>query len=353
MKMKHVVASAVALASLAGLASCQSDVLQIGILQFVTHDALDAAKDGFVQALEDAGFVDGENIEITVSNPQTDPTIMASGAAQLARKSDLILAIATPAAISAKSAIEDAGKETPLLFTAVTDPVASGLIASPELPGGFVTGTNDMNPVADQIALFEEFPGIEKIGLLYSSAESNSVIQINLAKAKCEALGLAFVDQPLTGDEATIQSTINQLFANESIDGVYIPTDNYLASAMTSVSSKAIEKGLPLIVGEAGQVTNGGFLTLGLSYFTLGETTGEMAVQILKDGVEPKDIPSTGASSFPLVVSQVFATAAGITIPQSILDRADTIITESSESSAVSLSLVDVDFLKKASVASR
>jgi len=324
MKFKHVMLAAICLASV----SCaKTETIKVGILQFVTHSALDAAEQGFVDALATAGYVDGSNIEITVVNPQTDSAIMSSGAAQLARDSDIILAIATPAALAMKAALEEAEKTTPLLFTAVTDPVAAGLIASSAAPGGNVTGTNDMNPVADQINLFTEFSGIDKIGLLYSSSEPNSVIQIDLAKAKCEALGLSFVDQPLTGDEATNQSTINQLFADESVKGVYIPTDNYLASAMTTVSEKAIERGIPLIVGETGQVDAGGFLTLGLSYFTLGQTTGEMAVEILKDGKTPSEIPSTGASSFPLVVSQIFADAAGITIPASILDRADTVIT--------------------------
>ena len=130
------------------LASCdQDDKKTITIIQFVTADALDDACEGVIDKLAEAGFVDGENVNIIIQNPQGDASTLSLMAQTAVRDSDLIVAIATPVAIAVKAECEKQLSSVPVLFTAVTDPVSSGLVASNELPGGNITGTNDMNPV--------------------------------------------------------------------------------------------------------------------------------------------------------------------------------------------------------------
>lgn len=326
-----------ALVSLLSLASCSGspwngidatndDPAKIGILQFVTHDALDLARTGFVEALAEAGYVDGQNIEITVQNPQTNSGALATMSSSLAASSDLILAIATPAATAVKSALETEGRQVPLLFTAVTDPVAAQLIASAEKPGGFVTGTNDMQPINAQIELFEDLglvPGTDKIGMIYCNAESNSITQINLAKAHAESLGFT-VEVASIPDASTLVTALESL-VNKNIKGLYVPTDNVIASNMQTVNTQMIAADVLTIVGETSMVENGGFITLGADYHALGVLTGEMAVEII-EGTHPKNVPSVGASSFEMVINLDTAEALGFTVPAALLAEADVII---------------------------
>ncbi len=164
-------------------AGCDDGRIKIGILQYTEHEALDEAKRGFIDGLAEAGFVDGENITILEENPHANANTMSLQAKKLVRKSDLILAIATQAANAVVNEAKKQKKDTPILFTAVTDPVDAKLIASPEKPGGNVTGTNDMNPIAEQISLVKELlPGAKKLGILYTASENNSAVQANIAK---------------------------------------------------------------------------------------------------------------------------------------------------------------------------
>lgn len=328
--------SSLTLISLLSLTSCGSswegiiatpeDKAEIGILQFVTHDALDLARIGFVEALAEAGFVDGTNINITIQNPQTNSGALATMSSSLAASSDLILAIATPAATAVKSALETEGREVPLLFTAVTDPVAAQLITSADKPGGFVTGTNDMQPIAEQVDLFVDLglvPGTDKIGMIYCNAESNSIAQINIAKAHAESLGFT-VEVTSIPDASTLVTALESL-TNKNIKGLYVPTDNVIASNMQTVSSHMISHDVLTVVGETSMAENGGFITLGADYHALGVLTGEMAVEII-NGTHPKDVPSVGASTFEMVINLDVATEMGFTVPASLLSEADVLI---------------------------
>ena len=286
---------------------------KIGILQLVSHAALDGAYEGFVDGLAEAGYKDGENITIDYQNAQGEQANCNTIASKLVNdKSDLILAIATPAA----QAVANATKDIPVLITAVTDPADAKLVASNEAPGGNVTGTSDLTPVKQQMELLTELvPDAKKVGFLYSSAEANSIFQIEIAKGMAEELGLEY-------EEFTISNTneLQQVATSMvgKVDAVYIPTDNMVAQAMPTVSTIAIENKLPVIVGEENQVINGGLASYSVSYYELGKLTAAQAVAILEGKSKPADMPIQYQEEFDLTVNEETAKALGITIPDTL-----------------------------------
>lgn len=206
----------------------------VGILQLVQHVALDQSNKGFQDQLSVRMSEAGKTVTILDQNAANDQSNCVTIADSfVAQNVDLIYSIATPAAQAAASSTEESG--TPVLFCAVTDPISSGLTESMDVPGGNVSGVSDINPVSDQIDLIAELLGKEdiKIGLLYTSAEANSVFQINLAKAQCDAKGYAYVDKGL-GDINDIEAAFIALAA-EGVDAIYIPTDNGLANGAANV----------------------------------------------------------------------------------------------------------------------
>ena len=297
-------------------------VYKIGVLQLIQHDALDLANKGFFEALDDLG-IQYEEDQQNASGEQSNCQTIASGFVN--DGVDLIFAIGTQAAQSSAAATED----IPIVLTAVTDPASSGLVESNEAPGKNVTGTSDMNPVTDQIALVKQLvPDAETVGILYNSAESNSEIQAELAEAACEAEGL-------TAERLTISST-NEIqtvvtSAVGKIDVLYAPTDNMIASAMATVAMVANENGLPTIVGEPGMVANGGLATYGIDYESLGYQAGEMAAQILTEGADPAETPIGYQDSSQCVFQVNVDTAEALGIDISGLDAEQVHTTSNAE----------------------
>ncbi|WP_347039804.1 ABC transporter substrate-binding protein [Glutamicibacter halophytocola] len=164
------------------------DAVKIGISQFVSHPSLDAVVTGFKAGMEEAGYT-GDKIEYDMNNAETDQATNTSIAGKLAADSDidLVLAVATPSAQAAAQAITN----VPVLFSAVTDPVDAKLVASSEAPGANVTGTSDMNPVDEQLQLLKDLvPDAKKVGIVYSSGEANSAVQVKMAEEAAKSLGL-------------------------------------------------------------------------------------------------------------------------------------------------------------------
>ena len=300
--------------------SGDAEKLKIGIIKFGEFTALTNATQGFIDGLAEAGYVDGENITIHELSAAAEtgncPTIADT---LINENSDLILAVATPAA----SAVKEKTTTIPVLFTAVTDPAASGLVESNDAPGANLTGTSDMNPVSQQIALGKQLiPDAKTVAIMYCSSESNSKVQADLAAAAIEEQGMKSVVKTISAiDEA--KSAIESL--KGQVDFIYIPTDNTLADGMTSVSMAANECGLPTIVGESGMVGNGALATFGINYYELGKTTAEMAVKILKGEATPSEMPveyQTSEDILEIAVNTETAEKLGITIPEDILDSA-------------------------------
>lgn len=325
MKLKKVLGFLLLFVVTVVLVGCKKDdKIKIGILQYLEHNALSEARKGFIDGLAEAGFVDGDNITIELNNPQGEQTVMDVQAKELVRKSDLIFAIATPAASAVVNEATEQGKDLPILFTAVTDPVSSKLIKSNEKPGANVTGTNDMNPIADQISLVKQLvPNATKLGIVYTASETNSELQANIAKEEAIKAGLVVTVATIESVN-DLQQVANQLASK--VDALYIPTDNKIAGSMGIINEVVKENGIPAIVGESNQVGVGGSITYGVSYYNLGKETAAMAVKILKDKISPKDIPSTGLSKYELVIDKKQLDSINITIPAELLAKADKVI---------------------------
>lgn len=291
------------------------EYIQIGIVQYVEHAALDAAREGFVAALADNGYVDGENIKLDVQNAQADQSNLKTISQRFVNNGeDLILAIATPAA----QAVASETTTIPILGTAITDYTAAKLVDSDEAPGGNVTGTTDMNPIKEQIDLLMELvPDAKTVGILYNSSEDNSVLQAELAKAACEDLGLDVVEGTVTSSNEVQQVT--QSVAGK-VDAIYIPTDNTFASAMPTVSQVTTEAKVPTICGESNMVLSGGLATLGIDYYNLGYQTGEMAVKVLKGEATPATMPVESQTDYAFTINGDVADAIGLTIPSDLAD---------------------------------
>ncbi len=293
--------------------------LKIGVSQLAEHPALDASYEGFVAALKDAGYVDGENIEIDFNNAQGDPSNCETIANKLVNnQSDLILAIATNSA----QACAAKTTEIPILFTAVTDPVVAGLCESVETPGTNISGSSDLNPVKEQIdLLLQILPDAKKIAIMYCSAEDNSIVQADLAKTACEAVNLEYMEATVS-DSNQIQSVTESLIGK--VDAIYIPTDNLLAEGMATVAMVANANHLPIIAGEENMVANGALATYGLDYFEIGKKAGEMAVEILKNGKDVSQMPVAylSAENCTLAINTTTAEELNITITEDLLKDA-------------------------------
>lgn len=274
----------------------------IGILQFMEHNSLSAARDGFMAELEASDL----NINFEVMNGQGDQSNLQSMSEQLANDTDLMLAIATPAAQS----LATVEQEKPILFTAVTDPVDAGLVDTNEKPGRNLTGTSDMVPIDQQIALLLSIvPDADTIGIIYSSSEPNSEIQANLAIEALEKEGIKIETATVTSTNE-VQQVMTSLASR--IDGLYIPTDNTIASTIATVGEVAMEHNLPVVGGDSNQVEGGALATYGISYEELGRQTAKMAIEILKNGVSPADLSVEISEKLELAINQEMANAIGI-----------------------------------------
>lgn len=257
-------------------------VYKIGVLQLTQHAALDKCNEGFFAALDDAGV----KYEADQQNASGEQSACQTIAEKLVNDgNDLIYAIATPAA----QAVAGATTEIPVVVSAVTDPAESGLVASNDAPGGNVTGTSDLTPIKEQIALLKQIlPTAKKVGILYCSAESNSEIQAEMARQACADNGLESIDFTVSNSNE-IQTVVESMVGK--VDAIYAPTDNTIANGMATVAMVATDNNLPIICGESGMVDAGGLATYGIDYYQLGYMAGQMAAQILVDGADPATMP--------------------------------------------------------------
>ncbi len=264
-----------------GCGNKDENTIRVGILQVATHTALDNARQGFEDALTAWAIENGKTVEFIRENANGDANNELSFAESLVTaKSDLLLGIST----SSSRALANATEKIPVLFTAVTDPEGEQLIRNN------VTGTSDLNPVADQIALIKAMVGdCKKIAFLYNSSENNSVLQFQLAKAKCTELGITLVGKTAT-QASDLQTVVESIGAD--VDAVYMPTDNLMAANMNIICSILHAKGIPTVAGESGMCSDGeAVATLGIDYYKLGVQTGKMAIKILSGEKAVSEIP--------------------------------------------------------------
>lgn len=289
----------------------------IGITQIVSHPSLDEARDGFKAAFEDAGL----EVEWDEQNAQGEQATASNIAGTFASSDmDLIHSIATPTSQAAAQAITD----KPIVFSSVTDPVEAGLADSWEEPGANITGASDLNPVMEQFELLQEIaPDAETVGIVYSSGEANSEVQVELAQEAAEELGLEI-------QEATISnsSEVQQGVESLDVDAIWVPTDNAVVSALDSVLQYGQQNSIPVIASEGDSVIRGSVATYGLNYMDLGRQAGEMAIRILEDGEDPATMAVETLEELELVVNPEAAEAMGVELDQELLDRADVVVGE-------------------------
>ncbi|MBM6623234.1 ABC transporter substrate-binding protein [Micrococcaceae bacterium RIT802] len=288
--------------------------VKIGISQIQSHPSLDAVVDGFKKGMADAGY-SGDKVSYDVQNPQGDQSTNTAIMGQFAQdKLDLVLAVATPTAQAAAQAITD----TPVLFSAVTDPVAAKLVASNEAPGGNVTGTSDKNPVKEQLELVKKVaPDAKTVGIVYSSGEVNSAVQVKWAEEAAADLGLEIKKSAISAS-----SEVQQAASSLDVDAFYVPTDNNVVTALAGLLQTAQTKQVPVIAADGESVKRGATATYGINYEKLGEQTAEMAVKILKDGAKPADMPVETLTDVDLYVNTAAAKKVGVEIPQDLIDQA-------------------------------
>jgi putative ABC transport system substrate-binding protein len=286
--------------------------ISVGISQIVTHPSLDAAREGFKAALADAGY----DVDYDEQNAQGDQSIAASIAGKFASDDlDLILAIATPTAISVAQAVTD----VPVLFTAVTDPLDAGLVESMDAPGANVTGTSDAVPALDLLELVTRLaPDAKTVGIVYNPGEPNAVTQVDWAEEAAAELGLEI--ELATADTS---NGVQQAADSLDVDAFFVITDNTVVTSLETLIQVAEEKGIPVIASEGDSVARGAIATIGIDYYSLGYQTGEMAVRILKGEATADSMPVEVQTELAVYLNTGAAERMGVTIPDDLLAEAD------------------------------
>ncbi|PXA78615.1 sugar ABC transporter substrate-binding protein [Auritidibacter sp. NML120779] len=291
---------------------------QVGISQYVAHPSLDATREGFKEALEEAGL----EVDYDEQNAAGDQSTVNSISGNFANNSDLdlIVAVATPSAIGVASAITD----RPILFGAVTDPVDANLVEDWEAPGGNVTGVSDLNPVEDQFQMIRDvMPDATTIGIPYSSAESNSEVQVRLARQAAEELDFEIEESTVT-NSSEVQQAVNTF---SDVDAIWVPTDNVIVSTLETVIGHGEDHQIPVFAGEPDSVERGAVGTFGIDYHAQGQQLGEMAVEILENGADPAEMAVIRAEpdTMEMTVNPGAAERMGLEFPQETLDEAVTV----------------------------
>lgn len=281
--VKKLAAISVASMGLLTLAACStsseqasSDVVKVGVLQYMEHESLTAAREGFVAELEANGYKEGEKLVLDYQNAQGDQANLQTISEQLIDGNDIVLAIATPSAQS----LATVSTETPIVFTAVTDPLSADLVESIEKPGGLLTGTSDQAPIDKQVELLgQAVPDAKTVGILYTTSERNSEVQVEQAKELLEKAGYKVVVKGITSSNEVQDATTSLM---KDVDALFIPTDNTVASTMTMIGELSVEHKVPVIGGSTDMVDEGGLLTYGTNYEALGRQTAKMAIKIIE-----------------------------------------------------------------------
>lgn len=288
----------------------------VALTQIVEHPSLDAARHGILDELAAAGYTPGQNLKIDYQNAQGNPAT----AAQIARKfvgdrPDVIVTITTPSA----QAVVAATRELPVVFCSVSDPLGAKLVNNLAKPGGNVTGTSDLSPIAEQLDLIRELsPDVKKLGVIYNPGEANSVSLVALLKTQASGKGLQVIEAtaPKSGD---VLSAARQLAGKA--EAIYIPLDNTVVSALEAVIKVGRDARIPVYSADTDSVGRGTVASLGFDYYDVGRQTGQQVVRILR-GEKPGDIPVERVKKLNLYVNLQAAEAMGTTIPDPVRQRA-------------------------------
>lgn len=315
------IASIVAASSLlTGATAFADEIKTVRVSQIVEHPALDLAREGVLDALEKHGYVQGKNLDFDFATAQGKPDITV----QIARKfvgeePDVLVGIATPSA----QALASATRNIPMIYAAVTDPVGAKLLKNEAKPEANITGVSDLSPVKEHVELMQEMlPNLKSIGVVYNSAEANSITIVELLRKYTKAAGIELVEA-VALKSADVQSATQSI--TDKVDIMYAAIDNTVASAIDSMLRVTNMSKTPVFAATDNYIPAGSVVSLALSYYELGLLTGDYVAAVL-DGAKIADLPAKIAMSDQLIVNQKAAKKLGFNVPASIVERATKII---------------------------
>ncbi len=304
-------------AASSALSSGAGKTFKIGIVQYVEHPSLDTIRESFIARLEEWGY-DETKITIDYQNGGADASNLNSICQKFVGDDvDMIVAIATPAAQIAVSAVQ--GTDIKVVFAAVNNPVEDLGIKNAEAPEGYVTGTSDRIPVSSTIDLaLKVNPELATFGLLYNSGESNSVAAATAAKAYCESKGIAVVEGTVS-NTSEIQQVATDLCTK--VDAIFTSTDNSIAANMPVVVEATKAAKIPFYVGADSMVKDGALAAIGIDYSKLGAETADQAIEIL-EGKAISDVPVKFFETYDTYINQATLDNLGVVFPEDILSSA-------------------------------
>ncbi len=294
----------------------------IGIAKFVSHPALDAIEKGIQDELADSK----PDYKIDLQNANADMNTAAQIAQHFKQeKVALAVGIATPTA----QALANQIKDRPVIYAAVTDPVAAGLVAGMDKGGANITGTSDMTPVREQLDLLRSLkPSVKRVGNIYASGEANSVSIASIVKSYCEENGLEYVETTITNSSEARQALLS---IADRIDGLYLGNDNTVFSALSGIADVALEKKIPVVTADPSSAETIPVLAaLGYDYYRMGVATGKIIVRVL-NGEKTENIPAflpKESQDMTFVLNLDTAKQLGLTVDQSVQDKAKVIISD-------------------------
>lgn len=299
------------------VAEVQRGELKLGVLQLLSHPALDAIYAGLVEELGRQGYKEGENLTIDFQNAQADQSNLVAMSEKLVEaKNEIIVGITTPATLS----LANATKKIPIIMAGITYPVEAGLIADEAKPGNNITGVSDRTPIRQQLEIMKEIlPNMKKLGVLYTASEDNSVKQVEEVKKAAADLGLEL-------KIATVTSTNDVQQVTESlasgVEAIFVPIDNTIASTMPTVVKVTDEFKIGVFPSADTMVADGGVLGLGVDQYQIGVKAAEVVMAVL-NGANPAETPIVLANEGIIYLNEAKAKQLGIKIPASIKEKAE------------------------------
>lgn len=290
--------------------------VKVGVLQLLSHPALDQIYKGLEDGLAKEGYTVGKNLQLDLQNAQGDQSNLVSmGQKLVSDNNDLLVGITTPATLS----LSNATKDKPIIMAGITYPVEAGLIKSENNPGNNITGVSDRTPIKQQLEVMKQIlPKMKKVGILYTASEDNSVKQAQEAEKLAKELGLE-VKVSTVANTNDIQQVTETLAAET--DAIFVPIDNTIASAMATVVKVTDAKKVPVFPSSDTMVADGGLLGIGVDQYKIGIETAKVIAKVLK-GADTKTMPVVLANEGVIYLNETKAKQLGIEIPQDIKDKA-------------------------------
>lgn len=316
MKSKWLLLSTMLMAT--SLASCggNGEKTRIGVLQFGSFEALEKAKQGFVDVLNASSLKD--KISFDIKNAAADGALNTSGASTLAANSDLVYGIATPSASALKNAVDSLDNGVPVLFSAVTNAIGANLVKNLEAPEGNCTGVLDIGPIDEELNVLARFPGIRKVALFFTQTEVNSVYQAEIAEASLDEHAIAH--QRFTISNASEITAAFSSIGND-FDAVFLPTDDTIANSigMIKAANEAREDKLIVVGSDTGMI-EGCTFAMGVDYYQCGKQAGAMAISLLNKEKTIKQLPVETCDINSIHINKTWSDAIGVAIPENVLN---------------------------------